>query len=48
MGKPGFWDDQERAAKTSARHAAAQRKLDSFRSLTADADDLAELAELAE
>jgi peptide chain release factor 2 len=48
MGRPGFWDDQERAAKTSARHAAAQRKLDSFSSLTTDADDLAELAELAE
>jgi peptide chain release factor 2 len=47
MGTPGFWDDQERAAKTSARHAAAKRKLDSFRSLTADAEDLAELAELA-
>jgi peptide chain release factor 2 len=47
MGRPGFWDDQERAAKTSAQHAAAQRKLDSFRSLTTDAEDLAELAELA-
>src|SRR5687767_11032239 len=47
MGQPGFWDDQERAAKTSAQHASAQRKLDSFRSLTADAEDLAELAELA-
>jgi peptide chain release factor 2 len=48
MGSPGFWDDQEKAAKTSARHAAAQRKLDSFRALTTDAEDLAELAELAE
>ena len=48
MGQPGFWDDQERAAKTSAQHASAQRKLDSFRALTADADDLGELAELAE
>jgi peptide chain release factor 2 len=47
MGQPGFWDDQERAAKTSSQHASAQRKLDSFRSLTADAEDLAELAELA-
>jgi peptide chain release factor 2 len=48
MGQPGFWDDQELAAKTSAQHASAQRKLDSFRSLAGDADDLAELAELAE
>ena len=47
MGRPGFWDDQERAAKTSAQHSSAQRKLDSFRSLTADADDLGELAEMA-
>ena len=47
MGRPGFWDDQEAAAKTSAAHASAQRKLDSFRSLSTDADDLEELAELA-
>ncbi len=47
MGSPGFWDDQEQAAKTSAAHASAKRKLDSFRLLTTDADDLEELAELA-
>jgi peptide chain release factor 2 len=47
MGRPGFWDDQERAAKTSAEHASAQRKLDSFRTLRSDADDIEELAELA-
>ena len=28
MGKPGFWDDQETAAKTSAAHARAQRRLE--------------------
>jgi len=48
MGRPGFWDDQEAAAKTSAAHASARRKLDSFRALEADGTDLAELAELAE
>ncbi|MGI8460688.1 MAG: peptide chain release factor 2 [Solirubrobacterales bacterium] len=47
MGSPGFWDDQERAAKTSRAHASAQRKLESFRSLEADAADIDELAELA-
>jgi peptide chain release factor 2 len=48
MGAPGFWDDQETAAKVSAEHARASRKLDVFRSLEADVDDLEPLAELAE
>jgi peptide chain release factor 2 len=47
MQRPGFWDDQEEAAKTSAAHAAAQRRLETFRSLQADTADLAELAEMA-
>jgi peptide chain release factor 2 len=47
MGKPGFWDDQASAAETSARHAFAQRKLEGFRKLESDVDDLEELAELA-
>ena len=47
MQAPGFWDDQEAAARTSAAHARAQRKLDGFRQLTADAADLDELAEMA-
>jgi peptide chain release factor 2 len=47
MQAPGFWDDQGRAAKTSARHAAAQRRLETFRSLEADVADLADLAEMA-
>jgi peptide chain release factor 2 len=48
MGAPGFWDDQERAAKVSAEHARASRRLSSFRELESDADDLEPLAELAE
>ena len=28
MGAPGFWDDQETAARTSAAHARAQRRLE--------------------
>jgi peptide chain release factor 2 len=48
MGEPGFWDDQERAARTSAEHARASRKLEAFRALQRDAEDLDGLAELAE
>ena len=47
MGRPGFWDDQARAAETSARHASTQRKLEGFRKLTSDVGDLEELTELA-
>jgi peptide chain release factor 2 len=48
MGKPGFWDDQEAAAKISAVHARAQRRLEMFRGLEADVNDLGDLAELAD
>jgi peptide chain release factor 2 len=48
MQRPGFWDDQEVAARTAAAHASAQRRLETFRSLESDTEDLAELAELAE
>ena len=48
MGAPGFWEDQERAAKVSAEHARANRKLGEFDRLEADVDDLEGLAELAE
>jgi peptide chain release factor 2 len=47
MQRPGFWDDQEAAARTSAAHARAQRRLGTFRELTSDAADLDELAEMA-
>ncbi len=48
MGAPGFWDDQDTAPKVSAEHARATRKLDTFRALEADAEDLDGLVELAE
>jgi peptide chain release factor 2 len=48
MQRPGFWDDQERAAQVSAEHARAERRLKDFRSLESDAADLEELVELAE
>jgi peptide chain release factor 2 len=47
MQEPAFWDDQERAAKVSAEHASARRKLESYRKLAADIDDLEALEEMA-
>jgi peptide chain release factor 2 len=43
MGAPGFWDDQERAARTSAEHARVARRLELWRALESDV----ELAELS-
>jgi peptide chain release factor 2 len=48
MGAPGFWDDQETAARTSAAHSRAQRRLEMFRGLESDVAELGDLAELAE
>jgi peptide chain release factor 2 len=48
MGQSGFWDNQEQAAKVSAEHARASRKLQIFREVEQDALDLDPLAELAE
>jgi peptide chain release factor 2 len=48
MGEPGFWEDQERAAKIGAEHARASRKLAIFRELERDVEDLEPLAEMAE
>ena len=48
MGEPGFWDDQERAAKVGAEHARASRRLGLYRELESDVADLEPLAELAE
>jgi peptide chain release factor 2 len=47
MQRPGFWDDQGAAARISAAHSGAQRKLQTFRGLEADVNDLDELVELA-
>ena len=48
MSAPGFWDDQEQAAKVSAEHARAGRRLEQFQALETDVEDLASLAEMAE
>jgi len=47
MGAAGFWDDQGRAARVSAEHASLQRRLDTYRSLERDLDDLETLEEMA-
>jgi peptide chain release factor 2 len=47
MGEPGFWDDQERAAKVSAEHARVGRRLAAYRELEEGIDDLEALEELA-
>ncbi len=47
MQRPGFWDEQEAAARISAAHASAQRKLKTLRELESDVDDLDDLAEMA-
>jgi peptide chain release factor 2 len=48
MGAPGFWEDQERAARVSSEHSRANRKLAVFRELERDVEDLEPLTELAE
>jgi peptide chain release factor 2 len=48
MGGAGFWDDQSVAAKVSAEHSRASRKLAAFRELESEVEDLGGLAELAE
>jgi peptide chain release factor 2 len=48
MSAAGFWDDQEQAAKVSAEHARAARRLGEFQALETEVEDLASLAEMAE
>src|SRR3954468_23272321 len=48
MQSPGFWDDQEKAASVSAEHASVGRRLETFRSLESDIEDLETLEVLAE
>jgi peptide chain release factor 2 len=48
MQAPGFWDDQQAAAQVSAEHSRATRRLERWRALGSDVDDLEALAEMAE
>ena len=43
LGEPGFWDDQQRAAKVSAEHARLSRRLDRYRRLLQEYQDAQEL-----
>jgi peptide chain release factor 2 len=43
MGQPGFWDDQEAAAKISTEHARISRRLDRYEQLLRDYEDAQEL-----
>jgi peptide chain release factor 2 len=47
MQARGFWDDQETAARVSAEHASVSRRLQVFRDLERDVDDLETLEEMA-
>jgi len=47
MSESGFWGDQDKAAKVSAEHSRAARRLEQFRTLLTDVEDLQSLAEMA-
>jgi len=47
MGEEGFWEDSEQAVSLSAEHARASRRLDTFRELESDVEDLDGLIEMA-
>jgi peptide chain release factor 2 len=44
MSAPGFWDDQQQAARISSEHARVSRKLETYNRLTGDFEALSELA----
>ena len=46
MNEPGFWDDQARAAQTSAEHARVTRKLERYQRLSREYEDAKELLAL--
>jgi peptide chain release factor 2 len=47
MSESGVWDDQDNAAKVSAEHSRAARRLEEFAALQTDVEDLESLAEMA-
>ncbi len=47
MQAPGFWDEADTAAKVSAEHAKASKRLQTFAALQADVEDLDGLVEMA-
>ncbi len=47
LGAPGFWDDQQHAAKVSSEHARLARRLERYETLERESADLNELLGLA-
>ena len=43
MGRPGFWDDQQRAARISTEHSRLTKRLDRYARLRREYDDAREL-----
>ena len=46
MSEPGFWDDQERAQKTSTEHSRVAKRLGMYERLRQEYEDAADLLEL--
>jgi len=46
MGAPGFWDDQQAAARISTEHARATRRLERYEELNREVEEARELFEL--
>jgi peptide chain release factor 2 len=46
MNDPGFWDDQQGAARVSAEHARVSRKLERYDQLSREFEDIGELIAL--
>jgi peptide chain release factor 2 len=47
MGAGGFWDDSDRAAAVSGEHSRASKRLESFKALEQDVEDLDGLVAMA-
>jgi len=46
MGAPGFWDDQQQAARISTEHSRVTRRLDRYHRLNGEVEEARELFEL--
>jgi len=46
MAAPGFWDDQQQAARISTEQARVTRRLERYRRLSQEYEDAAELASM--
>jgi peptide chain release factor 2 len=47
MAVPGFWDDAKSAAKLSSEHSRLGKRVERYRSLNTEVEDISELLELA-